>query len=120
MLLIYNTMYPIIDKNMSDSQMGARKQRDCKNNIFIINGIIHEVLKSKKMEPVLLQIYDYALKFDSIDLQKALRDIYDYGVNYDNLALLPNANEEVEFAVKTSTGLTDRQTAKDIVLQGIT
>ena len=72
------------------------------------------------MEPVLLQIYDYALKFDSIDLQKALRDIYDYGVNYDNLALLPNANEEVEFADKTPTGLNDRQTAKDIVLQGIT
>ena len=45
MRLLYNTKYPQIDKNMSDCQMGARKKKGCKNNIFIINGIIHEVLK---------------------------------------------------------------------------
>ena len=45
MRLIYNTKYKNIDKNMSDCQMGARKNRGCKNDIFIINRIIHEVLK---------------------------------------------------------------------------
>ena len=45
MRLIYNTKYKNIDKNMSDCQMGARKNRGCKNNIFIINRIIYEVLK---------------------------------------------------------------------------
>ena len=54
---------------MSDCQMGARKRKSCKNNIFIINGIIHDVMKSKKMKPVLLQINDYEQMFDSIDLQ---------------------------------------------------
>ena len=72
MRLIYNIKYPTIDKNMSDCQMGARKKKGCKNNIFIINGIIHDVLKSKKMKPILLQIYDYAQMFDSIDLQEAI------------------------------------------------
>ena len=43
MRLIYNTKYSKIDQNISDCQMGAGKGKGCKNNIFIINGIIHEV-----------------------------------------------------------------------------
>ena len=38
MRLIYNTKYPTIDKNMSDCQMGGRKKKGCKSNIWIING----------------------------------------------------------------------------------
>ena len=44
MRLIYNTKYPVIENQMSDCQMGARKGKGCKNNIFILNGIIHEAL----------------------------------------------------------------------------
>ena len=68
MRLIYNSKYPTVDKNISDCQMGARKGKGCRNNIWIINGIIHESLKSKKMKPILLQIYDYKQMFDSINL----------------------------------------------------
>ena len=66
---------------MSDCQMGARKQKGCKNNIFMINGIIHEVLKSRKMKPVVLGIYDCEQMFDSIDLKEAINDIHDAGVD---------------------------------------
>ena len=45
MVLIYESKYETIDKNMSDCQMGARKKKGCRYNIFILNGIIHEVLK---------------------------------------------------------------------------
>ena len=105
---------------MSDCQMGAMKGKGCKSNIWIINGIIHEVLKSKRMKPVLLQLYDYKQMFDSIDLQEAISDIFDVGVNDDSLCLLYKANSEIQMAVKTPSGLTDRQTVKDIVLQGDT
>ena len=44
MRIIYNMKYPIIDRNMSDCQMGARKKKGCTNNIFIINGLIHDVI----------------------------------------------------------------------------
>ena len=110
MRLIYNTKYKKIDRNMSDCQMGGRKNKGCKNNIFVINGIIHEVLRSKKNKAIVLQIYDYAQMFDSIDLQQALCDIYDAGVDDDCLALLYDANKEIHMSVKTPTGLTDRQT----------
>ena len=120
MRLIYNSKYPVMDKNISDCQMGARKAKGCKNNIFVVNGIIHEVLKSKSMKPVVLQIYDYQQMFDSINLNEALSDIFNVGVNDDTLTLLHKANAEVHMSVKTPTGLTERQTIKDIVLQGDT
>ena len=120
MRLIYNSKYSVIDENMSDSQMGARKGKGCKSNIWIINGIIHETLHGKNKKPVLLQIYDYAQMFDSINLEEALADIYDFGVDDENLALIHKANDEVHMSVKTPGGLTDRQVIKNIVLQGDT
>ena len=60
MRMVYNDKYHIIDKNMSDSQMGGRKGKGCRNNIFIINGIIHDVLRSSKNKPVLLQTRKYS------------------------------------------------------------
>jgi hypothetical protein len=120
MRIIYNEKYPIIDANMSDSQMGGRKGKGCRNNIFIINGIIHDVLSSKKKTPVVLQIYDYSQMFDSIDLKQAISDIYEAGLKDDNLALVYRANEEIFMAVNSQGVISDRQTLTDIVLQGDT
>ena len=119
MRMIYNDKYPVIDANMSDCQMGARKKKGCKNNIFIVNGIIHDVLMSKKMKPVLLQIYDYSQMFDSISLKQAISDVYDAGFDDDNLVLVYKANEE-NMAVNTPSGLSEREIIKNCVLQGET
>ena len=118
--LVYDMKYPDIDRKMSDCQMGGRKRKGCKNNIFILNGLIHEVLSSKKMKPILLQFYDYSQMFDSIDLKEAISDIYDTGVDDDNLALLYRGNEEIHMAVKTANGLSERQIIRNCVLQGDT
>ena len=120
MRLIYNEKYDIIDKNMSDSQMGARKKKGCRQNIFIINGIIHDIMSSKAKKPINLQIYDYKQMFDAINLKEAIGDIYDAGLMDDKLSLLYQANKEVNFAVNTPSGLTERQTIEDVVLQGDT
>ena len=120
MRVIYNTKYDRIDRNMSNCQMGARKKKGCKNNIFIINALIHDVLQSKKNKPMVLQIYDYSQMFDSIDLEEALSDIFDAGVDDETLSLLHEANKEIFMSVKTTNGLTDRQVLKNIVLQGDT
>ena len=120
MRLIYNSKYDIIDENMSDSQMGARKGKGCKSNIWIINGIIHETLSGKNKKPVMLQIYDYRQMFDSMDLEEALNDIFDVGITDDNLALLHKANEKVHMSVKTPGGLSERQIITNTVLQGDT
>ena len=77
-------------------------------------------MQSTKMKPVLLQFYDYSQMFNSINLQEAISDIYDTGVDDENLHLLYNANQEINMAVKTANGLSDRQVVNDIVLQGDT
>ena len=120
MRLIYNDKYPVIDANMSDCQMGGRKRKGCRNNIFIVNGIIHDVMSSKKKEAVLLQIYDYKQMFDAINLEQAASDIYDVGLNDDNLTLIYEANKEVKMAVNTPNGLSERQNIENVVLQGDT
>ena len=120
MRLIYNSKYPEIDENISDCQMGGRKGKSCKNNIFIINGIIHDVMNSKRMKPVLLQIYDFAQMFDSINLEKAISDVFDTGLKDDNLGLFYKANKEINMAVNTPSGLSERQIIRNSVLQGDT
>ena len=87
MRLIYNEKYLEIDRNISDSQMGGRKGKGCRNNIFVLNGIIHDVLSSNK-KPILLQIFDYKQMFDSMDLKQAISDIYKTGLKDENLSLI--------------------------------
>ena len=121
MRLIYNLKYPVIDKNMSDCQMGARKAKGCRNNIFILNAIIHDVMKGKNKKSVTLQVTDYEQMFDAIDLEEAISDLFDAGVDDDALVMIHKANEEVHMAVKTGGGgLTEREVIRDSVLQGDT
>ena len=101
MRLIYDSKYPEIDSKMSDAQMGGRKGKGCRNNIFLLNGIINEQ-RDRKNEPIMFQIYDYAQMFDSINLQEAISDVYDCGFNDDMLPpLVYEANAEIHMAVNT-------------------
>ena len=77
-------------------------------------------MSSVKKDPVMMQICDYKQMFDAIELLQALSDIYDVGVNDDNLSLLYQANKEIKMAVNTPSGLSERQTLENVVLQGDT
>ena len=100
--------------------MGARKRKGCRNNILILNGIIHEVVTNKKTEPVVLQIYDYRQMFDAISLEEAISDAFDVGIKDDDLILIYKANREIQMAINTPNGLTNRQSLSNVVLQGDT
>ena len=103
---------------MSDSNVGARKKKSIRNHIFVINGIICDVLSSKKKNPIDIQIMDYRQCFDAMWLSETMNDLFEAGVNDDQLALIHEANKEVKVAIKTPNGLTDRVTLKEIILQG--
>ena len=120
MKILYNMKYQIVDDNMSDGQMGGRKKKGCRNNIFIINSVIFDVQKSKTAKPVCLQIYDYKQMFDSLSLEQSIIDLYHYGIQDETLHLLYEANKETHISVKTPFGLTERETVKSTVLQGET
>ena len=106
--LIYIDKYSLIYSNMSDSQVGGRTGGNVRNHIWVVNGIICDVLSTKKKTAVDIQIFDYKQCFDSLWLQECLNDIYTKGLKDDKLVLLYNINTKVNVAVKTPVGKTSR------------
>ena len=49
---------------MSDSYIGARKNKNIRNHIFIVNSIIHDVLSKKGKKPIDIMVLDYKQMFD--------------------------------------------------------
>ena len=39
--LIYNDVYPDIDSNLSDANVGCRKGRNIRDNLFVVNAVIN-------------------------------------------------------------------------------
>ena len=118
MRLIYKDKYSIIDSNMSDSQVGGRKGKSVRNHVWILNGIITDILSSKKKMPIDVQLFDYKQCFDSLWLDECLNDLYESGVKDDNFVLLYNVNKHVKVAVKTPVGRTDRKSIFNVITQG--
>ena len=93
MKLIYFDYYSILDKSMSDAQVGARRGRNIRNHLWILNGIITDVLSSKSKKPIDVSVYDYKQCFDSLWLQECMNDFYAAGFSDDKFALLCNINK---------------------------
>ena len=55
--LIYNEKYDIIDKSMSNSNIGGCKKRNIRDHLFEINAILQDASKNK-VDAVNIQIYD--------------------------------------------------------------
>ena len=56
--------------------------------------------------------------FDSMWAKDCLNDLYDVGCVYDKLALLEMGTKKARVAIKTSKGITDRISIKNIIMQG--
>ena len=118
MKLLYKENYEKIDRHMSDSQIGARKSKNVRNHIWIVNGIICDVLSTKKKSAIDILIYDYKQCFDSLWLQECLNDIYESGLQDDNLSLLYDINRKVNISVKTPVGKTTYGWIENVITQG--
>ena len=69
--LIYEDKYPEIDEKMSDSNIGARRGKNVKFHLFMIYGIINNVLNEVKMD-IDIQIYDLVKAFDILWLDDCM------------------------------------------------
>ena len=118
MKLIYMDYYSVLENSMSDSQIGARKGKNIRDHIWIVNGIITDVKSSKNKKPVDIQVFDYKQCFDALWLQECMNEFYEAGLNDDKFAVLHNSNKIVKIAVRTPVGKTDRTSIKDVITQG--
>ena len=115
--LIYNDEYPTIDENMSDSNVGARKNRNIRDNIFVINAITNHTVK-RKVKDIDIQIFDAYKCFDKLWAKECLNDVFENGFQNNKLPLLVKENEDAQVAIKTSTGLTRRVSISNVIMQG--
>ena len=108
MKMVWSDIYDTLDENMSDSNIGGRKKKSIRNHVFIINGIINNVIHGNA-DPIDVEIIDY---------RQSLNDLFESGIQDDNLALINAANDENYVAVQTPAGLTERVPINRIVMQG--
>ena len=109
--VIYNDFYDEIDSSMSDSNVGGRKNRNIRDNLFIVYA-----LEEKK--EVDLTLYDLAKCFDSMWFQETMNDLWDAGVQDDRFAVVSKMNQTCDIAVKTPVGITNRFVLEEIEMQG--
>ena len=114
--LVYKNYYDVIDENMSDSNVGGRKKRNVRDNLFIVYGIINYAVKENK--DIDMNFYDIAQCFDAMWYQETMNDLWDVGVQDDKFALVGEMNRSCQIAVKTPVGITDRFTMEEIEMQG--
>ena len=115
--LLYNDEYEGIDNNLTDCNVGSRRGRNVRDNLFVINAIMNENKNSSK-EALDINVYDVAKCFDSLWLSECINDLYETGMKNDKLNLLYEANKSASIAIKTSSGETERFSIKDTVMQG--
>ena len=118
--LVYNDKYPHIDEGMSDSNIGSRKDKNIKNHLFVVYGIINSIFKEEK-SCIDIGIYDIEKAFDGLWLDDVMNDLYDTlpsNQRDDKLSLIYEANKTNLVAVNTPVGLTERVNIKKIVTQG--
>ena len=116
--LSYNDNYEIIDQSMSCSNIGARKNRNIRDHLFIINGILNDV-NSQKNKKVDIQIVDIKKCFDKMSYKETANDLFNAGVKNDHFVLMANSNQKCLVAVRTPWGsLTDRVELNEIEMQG--
>ena len=110
-----------IESNMSESNIGARKNKQVKDHLFILHGIINSVTQDKDVACIDIQIYDIEQAFDALWLEECMSDMFDslsVQKRDDKIALLYQSSVRNLVSVNTPHGLTERQNIESIVQQG--
>ena len=115
--LIYNHEYGNIDEELTDSNVGARRNRNIRDNIFVLNAVTNAVVKGDA-DPVDVQVYDVEKCFDALWMQECINDVFETGFNNDKLPLLFLENRNAQIAIKTPHGITSRKNISNCVMQG--
>ena len=89
--MIYNDIYDIVDANMSCSNIGARKNRNIRDHLFVINAIINDVINNKNSQNIDVGIYDVEKCFDKLEYVNTATGLYKAGVQDDKFVAKSNS-----------------------------
>ena len=69
--LIYKDEYATIDENLTDSNIGARKSRNIRDNLFVLYAICNSVINGQE-EPIDVQVFDVVKCFDALWMEECV------------------------------------------------
>ena len=114
--LIFNDEYKTVEKKLSDSNVGGRKDRNIRDNIFVLNAILNLVKKGND-DPVDVTVTDVEKCFDYLWAQECINTLYEYWLQNDKLVLLYKETKNALIAIETANGLTKRENIQNIIMQ---
>ena len=86
---------------------------------FVLNSLISDEMSSvEKKKKIDLIVSDFKQIFDLEEVPIALNELYEAGIQNYIFALLFESNHENLITVKTPTGLTERKTILNQIMQG--
>ena len=115
--LVYNDIYPVVDGNLTYANVGSRKGRNVRDNLFVLYAVMNSI-KTGGEDACDISVYDVVKCFDSLWNQECLNDLWDAGCTDDKLSILAKGNESALVAIKTPEGCTKRTTMTNIIMQG--
>ena len=63
-------------------------------------------------------VYDVQKCFDTMWAKEAINDVYELGFKNDKLPLVYLANQTANIAIKSSSGISERRTIENVIMQG--
>ena len=115
--VMYGDIYDILDEEISCSNIGGRRGRNIRDHLFVLYGMINDVMKGNAA-PIDLQTLDIYKCFDEMWYSETHNDIYDAKVTDDKFAMLAKLDEKAIVKVKTPCGETDQFNLEKIIIQG--
>ena len=115
--LIYIDEYGTIDDNLTDCNVGSRKKRNIRDNLFVMNAIMN-ASKRGADEACDVSVYNVQKCFDNLWLSECINNIFEAGLTNDKLCLLYYSNKQARIGIKNPSGISDRMVIEDTVMQG--
>ena len=115
--MLHEDVYPKIEQSLTCSNVGGRKGKGMRDQIFIINSIINEVIHGKG-QPICITSYDIIQAFDKMSFSETNNDLWDVHVNNDKFYLISELDKECHVTVKSSAGETKPFLISERILQG--
>ena len=102
---------------MSVSQVEGRKALNLRNDTWVLNGVIQDVLNRKGADPIDVQIVYIKQCFDALWPEECLSTLQAYGVQDHKINLLYDGSIETNIAIRTPVEVRQKKKVKKTVMQ---
>ena len=96
----------MIDEDLTDNNVGARRKRKIRDNIFVLNAVTNSVTQGTA-EAIDVQVFDIEKCFDSLWMEECNNNLYETGFDNDKLPIIFLENQNAQIAIKTAHGITE-------------